>query len=1089
MADGASGACPPTGVVQPIERPVLQELLDSAGRRRICVVIGAAGWGKSTAVASWTRDRRTAWLSCDDAEADLSRFVHSLIAALQPHVPAPVPDRPSRDPSGAENVRWATGAISDWLQRSLGEDLVLVLDDLQGLAPDGEAARVVEGLCRHAPERLHLFLVSRRELPFSLARLRGQGLVAEINAADMTFEVPEVAALLRASVGEQPRGLARRVWERTGGWPAAVHAAIELLRGVDPDQRLRVLERLTRPGERFHGYLVEEVLSCEPEWARALLNRLAAFGEVRSTVGLGLGVENAGPLVELTRRGLVRRSSGDGAGWSLVRPLADYFEHGAALSSSERVTLHSRAAQECVGRGAHAQAVRHLMAAGRHSACVELLVDHGTAMVTGGQVDAVLEAAELPPEYLADARIQRVLGHARQVRGQWAEAMECFHRAGHGHDDLEPALAWRVALLAFTRGEFQEVLAVCGRTRPAQEGSVDKTLVMTMAATALRMMGDLEGARAEAARAKAVASHDGGPRARASVYTALAMLSAAEGDRRLADAHWQDALHASEEAADDLVQMGWIRCSRATHVLDMGAPQQALIDAHIALDLGDRCENPFLTAHASTTRGKALVRLGMLDEALAAFGTAIDLFQNLGSRFLGWPLCGLGDLYRTRGQLVRARGAYEEALGLAEPGHDVLGLAAALIGLARVRAVDDLAVAHSLAGRAVALGEGLREVPAYTTRGWVDLLAGDRQGAARDAERAASAARRRRDGPGLAEALALTVLSSADPTGKLALLDEAIEILRECGCHLEEAAARVVSHRIGATIPDGDAMLAEKTLRDAGVDIKSRRAAGPLAVVVQFAPSVSIQALGSFRVMRDGVPVPKTAWKSKKARDLLKILVARRRPVPREQLMELLWPEADRAKSGNRLSVLLSMVRDVLQPEQVPGEPLTTDGDAVGLDLGLVHVDVEEFLTNAEIALAAHRDGHPDAIARLAAAVAVYTGDFLEDDPYQDWVTPLAEELRATYVALLQALATRLRQAGDVDGVVRYTLRLLEQDPYDEEAHLELVSVLLAAGRLGEARRRYQIYVNRMSEIDVDPCPMPRVAADTPRLRIRYLFE
>ncbi len=205
--------------------------------------------------------------------------------------------------------------------------------------------------------------------------------------------------------------------------------------------------------------------------------------------------------------------------------------------------------------------------------------------------------------------------------------------------------------------------------------------------------------------------------------------------------------------------------------------------------------------------------------------------------------------------------------------------------------------------------------------------------------------------------------------------------------------------------------------------------------------------------------------------------------------MELLWPEVDRATSGNRLSVLLSMVRDVLQPEQVPGEPLTTDGGAVGLDLGQVHVDVEEFLTNAEIALAAHRNGHPDVIARLAAAVAVYTGDFLEDDPYQDWVTPLAEELRAIYVALLQALATRLRQAGDVDGVVRYTLRLLEQDPYDEEAHLELVGVLLAAGRLGEARRRYQIYVDRMSEIDVDPCPMPRVAADTPRLRVRYLFE
>jgi DNA-binding SARP family transcriptional activator len=56
---------------------------------------------------------------------------------------------------------------------------------------------------------------------------------------------------------------------------------------------------------------------------------------------------------------------------------------------------------------------------------------------------------------------------------------------------------------------------------------------------------------------------------------------------------------------------------------------------------------------------------------------------------------------------------------------------------------------------------------------------------------------------------------------------------------------------------------------------------------------------------------------------------------------------------------------------------------------------------------------------------------------------------------------------------VRYLLRMLERDPYDEDAHLALVGALRAAGRHGEARRRYRTYEDRMSELDVEPAPYP----------------
>ena len=82
--------------------------------------------------------------------------------------------------------------------------------------------------------------------------------------------------------------------------------------------------------------------------------------------------------------------------------------------------------------------------------------------------------------------------------------------------------------------------------------------------------------------------------------------------------------------------------------------------------------------------------------------------------------------------------------------------------------------------------------------------------------------------------------------------------------------------------------------------------------------SVVITTLGGFRVIRDGEPVDVGEWGSRKARDLVKLLVARRgAPVVRDEVTDLLWPE-EPDRSARRLSVLLSMVRTVFDPRQDP---------------------------------------------------------------------------------------------------------------------------------------------------------------------------
>ena len=98
----------------------------------------------------------------------------------------------------------------------------------------------------------------------------------------------------------------------------------------------------------------------------------------------------------------------------------------------------------------------------------------------------------------------------------------------------------------------------------------------------------------------------------------------------------------------------------------------------------------------------------------------------------------------------------------------------------------------------------------------------------------------------------------------------------------------------------------------------------------------------------------------------------------------------------------------------------------------------------------------------LEIAEEAYTGDFLEEDRYEDWAEPLRNEARAVYVDVLRALA-------EATGAGKYYLRIIERDPYDEPAHLGLVNAFEAAGSHGEALRAYQAYVARMQEIGAEP--------------------
>ena len=194
-----------------------------------------------------------------------------------------------------------------------------------------------------------------------------------------------------------------------------------------------------------------------------------------------------------------------------------------------------------------------------------------------------------------------------------------------------------------------------------------------------------------------------------------------------------------------------------------------------------------------------------------------------------------------------------------------------------------------------------------------------------------------------------------------------------------------------------------------------------------------VSVLGRFEVLVDGEPVPAGEWGSRRARTLLKrLVVARGWPVPREELMELLWPGERSDRLAARLSVQLSAVRRVLRGGVV------ADRSTVRLDLGHVAVDLEEWFRATE-----------------DRAVVEGYAELLPEDRYEDWTGPLRDEMRDRFVLA----ARRLGETAEDDVAVPALRRVVDLDPYDEAAHRLLVRRLRRAGRMGEAadaRRRLE---------------------------------
>ncbi|MBW3553059.1 MAG: tetratricopeptide repeat protein [Gemmatimonadetes bacterium] len=238
---------------------------------------------------------------------------------------------------------------------------------------------------------------------------------------------------------------------------------------------------------------------------------------------------------------------------------------------------------------------------------------------------------------------------------------------------------------------------------------------------------------------------------------------------------------------------------------------------------------------------------------------------------------------------------------------------------------------------------------------------------------------------------------------------------------------------------------------------------------------IRFQALGGIELgTSDGVEAKPVLRHPKRLLLLAYLLLARPQGFHRrDTLVALFWPDLDHAHARAALRQALHYLRRALGS----GVLVTRGDEEVGVDAGAVACDALELR------------GHL-AAGRLEAAVELYRGELLPGlhvsgcPELERWLDDERAELRRRALVAAASLAQREQTTGGPAGAIRWARFAASLAPHDETTALQLVSLLDAAGRTGEAVEAYEAYAMRMAE-DLELSPGDEIEALVRTIRTR----
>ncbi|MFV2073791.1 MAG: LuxR C-terminal-related transcriptional regulator [Thermoanaerobaculales bacterium] len=524
-----------------VVRPRLVESLVRGAESKLTLISAPAGSGKTTLLADWvTADPpgqgSPGWLSLDPADNQYPTFWTYLIAALQTVAPGvgvsalPLLREPQPPPPEAT----LTTLINEL--SAAPNDVRLVLDDYHLI----DAPEIQDGMAfflEHLPKHIHLVIATRADPALPLARLRAQGELVEIRAADLRFTPDEADAYLNEMMGLALTTHEVAVLEeRTEGWIVALQLAALSMQG-----RKDVSDFIAgfAGSERYIvDYLVEEVLQRQPEQVRRFLLQTSILDRLTGPLCDAVtGHEGAKAMLEALDRGnLFIVPLDDHRRWYRYHHLfADVLQARLLDEQPDRVLdLHRRASDWYERNGDRSEAIQHAIAGEDFERAADLVELAIPALRQARQETTLRRWLEALPDDLLQVRPVLSVGYAGTllVSGE-LEGVETLLRDAERWLD-EPAEDLKeseATMIVANNEEFRRLPSAIALYRAGQA----------------RILGDEAGTIAHASRAFDLAGDDD-HLVRGGAAGLMALAHWTRGDLDAAYRFWADAMASLEKA-------------------------------------------------------------------------------------------------------------------------------------------------------------------------------------------------------------------------------------------------------------------------------------------------------------------------------------------------------------------------------------------------------------------------------------------------------------------------------------------------------------------------------------------------------------
>ena len=366
----------PTGQLVPRDALTRRMLEGYRAGRQLTLICAPAGYGKSTAALALLEQAGAgaAWLSLDEGDEDVRRFLTYLAAALrEAGVPLGTEIEAMTFDAGMDAVESVlTALINETAAHA--QPVLLALDDYHAIRAE-RVHQVMKLLLERQPPNLHLVIITREDPQLPLARLRMSNRLTEVRIDDLRFSQEEASAFIAQTLDyELDTEQIRLLEERTEGWAAGLQLATLLIGSGTTGQAAERISRFGGTNRYIIDYLIEEVFAGLPAEIATFIQQTSVLTRMNAPLCAALtGRTDAREMLEtIARSNLFLLPLDDEREWFRFHHLfADAVR--THLSADERRELNRKAARWMREHNFSYEAVRYAFLADDDALCIEML--------------------------------------------------------------------------------------------------------------------------------------------------------------------------------------------------------------------------------------------------------------------------------------------------------------------------------------------------------------------------------------------------------------------------------------------------------------------------------------------------------------------------------------------------------------------------------------------------------------------------------------------------------------------------------------------------------------------------------------------